>query len=143
MSHRYQARRGAACGGPLALVVLALTAGLVGCGADRPVEVTAIQVGRSINSDKTIGEHTSNFRPQDTIYAAVIVEGSGSTATIKARWTYGAGTISESEKVVSPRDRAVELFELRNSGGFPQGDYKLEIFLDGRSVGVRDLRVEA
>jgi hypothetical protein len=114
----------------------------VACGgSDPPITVTAIQVGRARNADKSISAPTFAFKPTDTIYAAVITEGTGSDAAITARWTYGGGVVGEAEQKVSQRGSAITGFELRNAGGFPTGAYKLEVFLDGVPSGTRDLRV--
>jgi hypothetical protein len=112
------------------------------CGADRPVEVTAIQVGRSRNLDKTIAQQAFEFRPNDTIHAAVVLEGRGSNLRVKARWSMPAGLTNESEQIVSSQDRAVAPFELRSAGGFPPGRYTLEVFLNDVSAGTKELHVK-
>ena len=117
--------------------VLALC--LASCGSN--IRVTAIQVGRSLNADSTIATHTSVFKPDETIYVSVVTGGVGS-ATIKARWTYGGRVLSEPEKRMSSRDSAATEFHLQSGDGFPPGDYAVEIFLDGQSVGSRTFRVQ-
>jgi hypothetical protein len=126
-------------GGWVWLVLLALG---VSCAAGPPIAVTAIQVGRSRNSDKTIGQPTFQFRSSDTILVAVVTDGEGSNAKIRARWTYGGGVVGDSEQTVSQRDHAVTPFELRSAGGFPLGEYTLEIFLNGTSAGTRQVHVK-
>jgi hypothetical protein len=111
------------------------------CSQDRPVQVTAIQVGRARNADKTIGQQTFEFRPSDTIYAAVVLEGRASDVKVTARWVLPGGLTNEAEQTVSPRDRAVAAFELRNSGGFPAGRYRLEVLMNGTPVGTKELQV--
>jgi len=107
-----------------------------------PLHVRAIQVGRSLNSDNSVGAITTQFKPGDTIYAAVLTEARG-RSTITARWTYAGRSVSEEDKRVAYNGEAATEFHMKNSGGFPPGDYKVEILLDGMSVGVRDFKVVA
>jgi hypothetical protein len=34
-------------------------------------------------------------------------------------------------------------FHLQNSGGFPVGDYSVDVFIDGKQVGSRAFKVDA
>src|SRR6186713_322038 len=123
----------------LLLLLATATVGAGGCSRG-PLHVTTIQVGRSLNSDKSVSAHTTQFKPNDTIYVAVLTNATG-TGKITARWTYGGRPVSEENKDVSYRGEAATEFHIENSGGFPAGDYKVEILLDGQSVGERDFRV--
>lgn len=119
----------------LALAACAATA----CGSN--IRVTTIQLGRSLNADSTIATHTTVFKPSETIYVSVVTAGVGS-ATIRAKWTYAGHVLSEPEKRMSSRDSAATEFHLQSGDGFPPGEYSVEIFLDGESVGSRAFRVE-
>jgi hypothetical protein len=119
-----------------ALMVPAL--GTVACGE---LKATTIQLGRSLNSDNSIGNHTTSFKPDDTIYAAVLTDGIAS-GTISAKWTYAGRVISEPQKQVRYRGPAATEFHIQNSGGFPAGEYEVELFVDGTSAGVRKFRVD-
>ena len=59
-----------------------------------------------------------------------------------AKWTYVGRSVSEDSRDVSYRDSAATEFHIKNSGGFPAGDYAVEVFIDGKSVGMRSLKVE-
>jgi hypothetical protein len=120
-------------------VVAALLA--AGCQSDRRLEVTTIQLGRAINPDKTVSDPTTRFKPTDTIYAAVLTDGSGS-GKVKVRWLYRGRVVSEPEQDVSYQGPAATEFHIQNSGGFPPGEYSVEFFLDGKSIGSRAFRVE-
>ena len=109
-------------------------------GARGPLHVRAIQVGRSLNSDNSVGAITTQFKPSDTIYAAVLTDARGQ-GTITARWTYAGRLVSEEAKRVSYNGEAATEFHMKNSGGFPAGDYKVEILLDGVSLDVREFKV--
>jgi hypothetical protein len=102
--------------------------------------VTTIQIGRTLNSDDTVGAITTSFKPDETMYVSAITSGPG-TGTITARWRYSGRLVSEESKEVSYREQAATEFHIQNSSGFPAGDYSVEILLDGMSVGMRAFRV--
>lgn len=137
MSQRNAERRTA-----LALVVLVLVAalGVAGCSRE-PLEVSQIQIGKSLNSDKSVSAHTTRFSPDDTIYASVITQKSGSSV-LGVRWLYAGKMISEMKREVSYKGQAATEFHLQYAGKLPVGEYKVEILVDDKPAGERDFRVE-
>jgi hypothetical protein len=125
---------------PRATVILIL-ATLAGACGSRPLSVTAIQLGRSLNPDHSVAQFSTVFAPDDTVYLSVLTTGGGS-GTIGVRWTYGSKVIGEPTKRVAGQDVAATDFPLRSTGGFPVGNYQAEILVDGKSVGTRTFRVE-
>ena len=123
----------------LGVVLLALAIGA--CKPSEKLTVSTIQVGRSANSDGSVGNHTTRFRPEDTIHASVITAGRGS-GTITARWSYSGRSVSEESKQVSFFESGATEFHIKLPGGFPPGDYRLEILVDGTSAGERTMKVE-
>jgi hypothetical protein len=121
------------------VVVACLTSLAVACGGN--LTASSVQVGKSLNSDHSIGTLTTTFKPNDTIYAAVLTDGSGS-GTISAKFTYGGRVIAEPEKKVSMKGSGATEFHIEYSGALPAGDYDIELFLNGQSVGTRKVRVE-
>jgi hypothetical protein len=124
-----------------AITATALAPAAAGCRSNDPLRVTTIQLGRALNPDGTVATHTTRFKPDETIYVSVHTDAAG-RGTIAARWTFAGRVISEPSRAVSYRDAAATEFHIQNSGGFPAGDYSVEILLDGRSVATRDFRVE-
>ena len=123
----------------LVLVISGLV--LAACRPSGPLRVTTIQTGRSLNSDKSVGNHTTRFKPDDTMFASVLTDGPGS-GTIGVRWRFAGRLVSEETKTVSYRDHAATEFHIQNSSGFPPGEYSVEILVDGQSFATRTLRVE-
>jgi hypothetical protein len=116
------------------------TTGTTGTGAG--VRVSQIDLGRSLNADKTIGDNTSSFKPNDTIYASVATAGSAATATVRARWTYQDGqVVNESTQTIAPTGDARTEFHISKPDGWPPGKYKVEVFLNGSSAGTKDFEV--
>ncbi len=123
----------------LHLPVIVLLACLAACGGEA-LQVTSLQLGRSLNADGTVAGHATSFAPGDTVYVSVLTTGVGSGA-IGVRWKYAGRVMGEPTKQVSYRDVAATEFHLQNVGGFPVGDYTVEAFLDKTAVGTRAFRV--
>jgi hypothetical protein len=122
------------------LLIAVIAAGLGACKPSEPLVVQTIQTGRSLNSDNSVGTHTTRFKPTDTMYVAVLTgRGSG---TIEVRWSVGGRVINEVKKDVSTIEPAATAFRFQTADGFRVGDYTAEVFVDGKSVGTRNLRVE-
>jgi hypothetical protein len=115
---------------------------LIGAGCSNPpLALANIQVGRSLNPDRSVASITTLFKPSETVYVSVQTTGPGS-GLVGVKWMFGTQVIDEPSKPVSYDGAASTEFHLQNSGGFPAGDYSVEIFLDGQSVGKRAFKVE-
>jgi hypothetical protein len=114
--------------------------------APEPAGVSAgsITLGKAVDADKKITTPSEAFAKNDTIYASVDTTGSG-TATLKAKWTYMKGaettTVNEESQTIMPTGPATTEFHIQKPGGWPAGDYRVEVFLDDKSVGVKDFKV--
>lgn len=124
----------------VASLLVAATLTAAACSQE-PLKFNTIQLGRGLNADKTVSGFTTRFKPTDTIYAAVVTDGAGS-GKVKARWLYAGRVVSEPEKDVTYQGPASTEFHLQNTNGFPPGEYSVELFLDGTSVGSKPFRVE-
>jgi hypothetical protein len=123
-----------------------LTAGLVlallaGCGPSEPLKVSTLQLGRSLNADNSVGNHTTRFKPDDTVYVSILSDEPG-YGTITVRWLLHGQRISEATREVSYTREAATEFHLQNSGGFPVGSYRVDVLINGESAGSREFRVE-
>ena len=114
-----------------------------GDAATQGVRVGDVNLGRSLNADKTIGDDTDSFRPADTIYASVVTEGSSPSATLKARWTYQDGqVVDESVQTIAPTGKATTEFHISKPDGWPAGKYKVEVSLNGVAANTKDFEVK-
>lgn len=124
------------------LVLTALVATLtMACGPSEPLDVVAIQTGKSLNSDHSVGTHAISFRPEDTMYVSVLTSGRGA-GTIKVTWTYFGRVIHEVTKKVSYNGQAATDFRFQAADDFPVGDYTIDVIVDGTSVETRRIKVE-
>jgi len=111
------------------------------CRPGGPLQLNTIQTGKSLNSDNSVGTLATRFRPEDTLFVSVLTKGPGA-GKVAVKWTYSGRLVSEDSRDVSYRDSAATEFHIKNSGGFPPGDYAVEVLIDGKSVATRPLKVE-
>jgi hypothetical protein len=111
-------------------------------GAEAVVQVTDIDLGRTLKSDGTIDDHTSNFRPSDVVHLTVGTKGEGK-GTVQARWVYGDNHVlaTETRDIGPDKPRRVE-FRLSNANGLAKGDYRVEITLNDVSQGNKTFSVD-
>ena len=121
------------------VLLIALTLAVAACNG--PLELANIQTGRSLNQDRSVASITTLFKPNETIYVAVQTKAAGKS-TIGVKWMYGTRVIDEPSKQVNYDGPASTEFHMQNSGGFPPGDYSVEVFIDGTSVGSRAFKVD-
>ena len=117
-----------------------------GVGTTTPannVSAGEIRLGNAIGADKRVANETEDFRPTETIYASVATTGIAPNANLVARWTYQDGQVVSTDSItIAPNSAEYTEFHISNPGGFPTGDYKLEVFMNGQSVGTKDFDVE-
>ena len=100
--------------------------------AAAPVSVSAVTVGTAIGADKRIAAPTDAFGARDTIYASVETAGTGH-AKLRARWSFVKGDktakVDETTIEFDSAAPAVNEFHVSKPGGWPKGDYRVDIFL--------------
>ena len=107
-----------------------------------PVSVVAVDLGRNVDAEKKVTEHVDTFKPSDTIYASVLTNGSAQNARIGVKWTYQDGqVVDQSEQVIAPNGTAATEFHITKPDGFPAGEYKVEVSVDGSPVQTKDFKV--
>jgi hypothetical protein len=121
--------------------LLVLTSLTFAAGCSGPLALANIQVGRSLNQDRSVGSITTLFKPNETIYVAVQTSAAGK-GVISVKWKFGTQVIDEPSKTVDYDGPASTEFHLQNSGGFPPGDYSVDVFIDGVQVGTRAFKVD-
>lgn len=115
------------------------------------LSVTDIEIGNSVGPDKRVLMPMTTFTVRDTIHVSVMTEGAPPTATLTARWLYlgdadsatatEPGAIDSTTRTITPSGPAITGFHIRQSGGWATGNYRAEIFADGKPVGTREFEV--
>lgn len=127
----------------LAVVLVAACGGKVKVAGTATGKVTAIELGRSVNSDRTIKDASDTFSPRDTIYASIQTETLGG-ALLKVRWTFEDGQVVDesSLKVPSSGGTLLTEFHVAKPDGWPVGKYHLQVSLDSAAAGVKEFTVK-
>ena len=120
-------------------IVLLLPVLLAAC-SPQTLRVTDVQLGRTLNSDNSVGITATTFKPNETVYLSVRTSGAGS-ATIGVRWKYGDRVLEEPKKQVTYRGAASTDFSLNGATGFPPGEYSVDVFFDGKPFVTKTFRV--
>jgi hypothetical protein len=111
-------------------------------GSASNARVTDVEVGRNINPDKTIKDKADNFAPADTIYVSVKTDGAAQGAKLQTRWSFNDKVVEESSEMISPTGPAVTEFHLSKPDGWPVGNYRIEVLLNGVPAGSKSFEVK-
>ena len=104
--------------------------------------VKDIDLGRTLNPDKGVADHTGDFKPTETVYASVETDGVGK-GTLKARWTFANGqVVDESTQEITTSGPARTEFHIAKPSGLPVGKYHVEVTLNGAVAGSKDFEVK-
>lgn len=111
--------------------------------AAAPLTVVSIDLGTATGPDMKVTAPTTEFTTKDTIYAAVSTTGTAPDATMSAKWTYQDGQlVNESNQKIAPNGNAVTQFHISKPDGWPAGNYKVEISLNGSPVANKEFTVK-
>jgi hypothetical protein len=106
------------------------------------IRVSDVAVGKSINPDKTVLDKADSFAPSDTIYVSVKTEGAAQGAKLQTRWYFNDKVVEESSEMISPTGPAVTEFHLSKPDGWPVGNYRIEVLLNGTQTGSKSFEVK-
>ncbi len=105
--------------------------------------VVGVDVGNSVAADKRVTAPGTTFGRRDTIYASVATVGTASNANLMAKWTYQTGQVVDSSvQAIAPTGPAQTEFHIAKPSGWPAGNYRVEIFLDGRSTSTKEFQIK-
>ena len=107
------------------------------------VKVTEVQLGTAVGADKRIAQPKTAFSTKDTIFASVATEGTANAAEIAAKWTFGDGqVVNETKRSIAPAGKEVTEFSIQKPDGWPAGNYKVEISLNGKPADSKTFTVQ-
>lgn len=122
------------------LLFAALLAAVLTAACSQPITVDTIQLGRSLNADQSIASQTTTFKPNETVYVSALNSARG-YGTLSVKWYMGEQMLSEREKKVDFSGPGATEFNISSATGFPEGNYRVEVLLDGTPVGSRNFNV--
>jgi len=98
--------------------------------------VTRIDLGNAIGTDKKVTAPAVTFKPNDTIYASVLSEGTAPAVALAVRWTFEDGQlVNEATQKIAPTGPAVTEFHIVKPDGWPAGKYQVAVAANGQSAG--------
>lgn len=115
---------------------------------DNPlVQIRDVQIGKSIDANKTISDQSATFGAHDTIYVVAITYGvpNAPAAKVATKWTFNQKlVVKELSKAISPASGTiVSVFHIDNHSAWPLGRYKVEVMLNGFQAGYQDFEIKA
>jgi hypothetical protein len=113
--------------------------------AEAPLTVAKLTLGSDVNAQHQVTRASSSFAPDNKmIYASVATEGRSGGATLNAKWSYLEGQgqlVSSISQSIATDGPAVTTFKVQNPDLWPEGKYRVEISLDGKSVAKQDFEI--
>lgn len=102
------------------------------------IKVTSVTIGSAVDASLAISREQRSFTPQEKdIYASVATTGNTDNATLNAKWSYVEGKeqpFSSTSESIATNGPAVTTFKVQNPNAWPQGKYKVDISLNGKTV---------
>ena len=96
--------------------------------------------GKNFPSDYSAGYQ--RFEPNQTVYVAIGAAGMRGGETLQAQWFQGDTQVFQESKTLTAGN-AWYAFSVRNRNGMPQGNYRVEIYLDGTLVKTSKFEVKS
>jgi len=111
------------------------------------IKVASVKLGNAVDDSLAISKEQRHFNPEDkAIYASVATVGSTSSATLNATWSYVEGkgqTFSSTSESIATDGPATTTFKVQNPNAWPQGRYRLDISLNGKTVASQDFDIRS
>lgn len=108
-----------------------------------PFEVVDLEVGTSIGADGRIANPSDRLPSSDTIHAVVVTAGRREAISLTARWGYANKTNLGTQTQAFAADATTPpAFHITKAGGWPKGDYRVEIFKGDLVLVSKDFVVE-
>ena len=91
--------------------------------------IVGIDLGTSVGPDGRIATPADHLPSTDTIHAVLRTEGKPEAMTLTARLSYNRQqNLGTQEILVTPDPKAPVATKMTKEGGFPKGQYRIEIF---------------
>jgi len=114
--------------------------------ADAPLSVAKLTLGNAVDAEHQISHASDSFASNTkAIYAAVATEGKSEGATLNAKWSYLEGKgqlVSSISQSIATDGPATTTFQVQNPDLWPEGKYRVEISLDGKTAATQDFQIK-
>ncbi|BDU19630.1 hypothetical protein [Dyella sp. GSA-30] len=110
------------------------------------LKVAGLTLGGAVSPDHKVSKAKTTFAPGDkSIYASVATEGNTDGATLSAKWSYLEGKgqlVNSTSQSIATDGPATTTFRVQNPNNWPEGKYKVEIAVNGKSVATQNFEVK-
>ena len=107
------------------------------------VTVTDVSLGKSLGADKKVAAAMDTFKPRDTVFAVVQTDGNNPASVINVKWIYQDGqVVKEDSRTIVSAGPAVTEFSIQKPGGWPKGDYTVDVVVDGQPAVTKAFKVQ-
>ena len=110
------------------------------------LKVAGVTLGGAVSADHKVSKAKTTFAPGDkSIYASVATEGNTDGATLSAKWSYLEGKgqlVNSTSQSIATDGPATTTFRVQNPNAWPEGKYKVEIAVNGKSVSTQNFEVK-
>ncbi|MBB6241005.1 hypothetical protein [Rhodanobacter sp. MP1X3] len=134
-----------AASAPANAATVAAAPATTSAAASTPLSFSKLTLGDAVNSERQVTKASTSFAVTDkTIYASVATEGSSNGAKLNAKWSYLEGqgiVVSNITQSIATDGPAITTFKVQNPDLWPEGKYKVEISLDGKTVADQDFQI--
>ena len=103
--------------------------------------ISSVDLGNAVGADNKVTKPGTSFAKADTIHASVATDGQ-KASTVTARWTFQDGQVVHTEDKSVAAGPQVTDFSISKPDGWPAGDYKLEVLVDGNVAQSKDFSVK-
>ena len=94
-----------------------------------PFRIVGVDLGTTVGPDGRIATPADHLPSSDTIHAVLRTEGKPEAMTLTARWSYNKQqNLGTQEIAVTADPKAPVATKLTKDGGFPKGEYRIEIW---------------
>ena len=108
-----------------------------------PVELDGVEIGRALNSDRTIKDRATSFKSHETVYASIRVSGTANSGVVRALWTNARGEkIQDDTRLVTPSNNDVVVVQVAPPQGWAAGRYRLDVYLDDKLADSETFSIE-
>ena len=104
--------------------------------------IVSVLLGKSLDADRIVVGDANTFGPKDKIHASVLSTGAHAGLRLSAKWLAPDGSlVAETEQPLVPTAATAITFSIQNPTGWPEGEYQLQVAVNGSTLQVRKFQV--
>ncbi len=106
-------------------------------------KIVSVLLGSSIDAERIVVGDAESFAPKDKIHASVLSSGAHDGLRLSVKWLAPDGSVvAETEQALAPTTATATTFSIANPSGWPVGEYRLLVAVNGSTLQTRTFKVE-